>query len=57
MEAYAQATTDALADPDPWNGFTGHIEAVCGMQAADRGLADIPTMSFPRTSPAGTSSC
>ncbi|MFF7702817.1 SbtR family transcriptional regulator [Streptomyces lydicus] len=42
-----QATTDALADPDPWNGFTGYIEAVCAMQAADRGFADILTMSFP----------
>jgi AcrR family transcriptional regulator len=47
MEAYAQATTDALADPDPWRGFTGYIEAVCAMQAADRGFADILTMSFP----------
>lgn len=47
MEAYAQATAEALADPDPWNGFTGYIEEVCAMQAADRGFADILTMSFP----------
>lgn len=47
MEAYAQATTEALADPDPWNGFTGYIQEVCAMQAADRGFADILTMSFP----------
>ncbi|MFJ5730900.1 TetR/AcrR family transcriptional regulator [Streptomyces paradoxus] len=47
MEAYAQATEKALADPDPWNGFAGYIEEVCAMQAADRGFADILTMSFP----------
>ncbi|MFC8142394.1 TetR/AcrR family transcriptional regulator [Streptomyces paradoxus] len=47
MEAYAQATEEALADPDPWNGFTGYIREVCAMQAADRGFADILTMSFP----------
>ncbi|MFG2557133.1 TetR/AcrR family transcriptional regulator [Streptomyces sp. NPDC048581] len=47
MEAYAQATAEALADPDPWSGFTGYIEKVCAMQAADRGFADILTMSFP----------
>ncbi|GAA2766520.1 TetR/AcrR family transcriptional regulator [Streptomyces paradoxus] len=47
MEAYAQATERALADPDPWNGFAGYIEEVCAMQAADRGFADILTMSLP----------
>ncbi|MFF1570840.1 TetR/AcrR family transcriptional regulator [Streptomyces sp. NPDC058293] len=47
MEAYAQATAEALADPDPWHGFTGYIQEVCAMQAADRGFADILTMSFP----------
>lgn len=47
MKAYAQATTEALADPDPWHGFTGYIETVCAMQAADRGFADVLTMSFP----------
>jgi AcrR family transcriptional regulator len=47
MDAYAEAVTEALADPDPWHGFTGYIEAVCGMQAADRGFADVLTMTFP----------
>ncbi|MFH9084106.1 TetR/AcrR family transcriptional regulator [Streptomyces sp. NPDC017676] len=47
MKAYAQATAEALADPDPWHGFTGYIQHVCAMQAADRGFADILTMSFP----------
>ncbi|MEU6919331.1 TetR/AcrR family transcriptional regulator [Streptomyces olindensis] len=47
MDAYVQATTKALADPDPWNGFTGYIETVCAMQAADRGFADILTTTLP----------
>ncbi|WP_326771330.1 TetR/AcrR family transcriptional regulator [Streptomyces sp. NBC_01445] len=46
MEVYARATADALAAPDPWDGFTGYIQEVCAMQAADRGFADILTMSF-----------
>lgn len=47
MDAYAAAVTQALADPDPWHGFTGYIEAICAMQAADRGFADVLTMTFP----------
>ncbi|XKK39768.1 TetR/AcrR family transcriptional regulator [Nocardiopsis sp. ARC36] len=47
MDAYAAAVTVALADPDPWHGFTGYIHAICAMQAADRGFADVLTMTFP----------
>lgn len=47
MDGYATAVTDALADPDPWHGFTNYIQAVCAMQAADRGFADVLTMTFP----------
>ncbi|MEV5955769.1 helix-turn-helix domain-containing protein [Streptomyces sp. NPDC051987] len=47
MDAYAGAVAEALADPDPWRGFTGFVHAVCAMQAADRGFADVLTMSFP----------
>lgn len=32
---------DALADPDPWRGFTTVIEKICVMQATDRGLSAI----------------
>ncbi|MFJ5901762.1 hypothetical protein ACIQFZ_41945 [Streptomyces sp. NPDC093064] len=33
---------------DPWRGgFTGYIETVCAVQAADRGFADVLTMSLP----------
>jgi hypothetical protein len=40
-------TAEALADPDPWHGFTHYIETVCAMQAADRGFAAVLTMTFP----------
>ena len=47
MAAYADAIDVALADPDPWHGFCAYVEAVCGMQAADRGFAHVLTMTFP----------
>jgi len=47
MSGYVDATESALANPDPWRGFTGYIEAVCAMQAADRGFADVLTITFP----------
>ncbi|MGW7199099.1 TetR/AcrR family transcriptional regulator [Streptomyces chryseus] len=47
MDGYAAAVATALADPDPWHGFTGYVHAVCAMQAADRGFADVLTMTFP----------
>jgi AcrR family transcriptional regulator len=47
MSVYGDAITAALADPDPWRGFAGYVEAVCAMQAADRGFAEVLTMTFP----------
>src|SRR5829696_4290050 len=47
MSAYAAAIEDALADPDPWQGFCDYIERVCRMQADDRGFADVLTLTFP----------
>jgi len=47
MDAYVDAVAEALADPDPWHGFTGYLHAICAMQAADRGFADVLTMTFP----------
>ncbi|HEX6355654.1 helix-turn-helix domain-containing protein [Actinophytocola sp.] len=47
MDAYAAATAEALADPDPWHGFTHYIQTICAMQAADRGFAAVLTMTFP----------
>ncbi|MFB6722897.1 TetR/AcrR family transcriptional regulator [Kribbella sp. NPDC056345] len=51
MDAYAETIETALADADPWRGFTGFLEKVCAMQAADRGFADVLTMSFPTAKP------
>ncbi|GAA2368201.1 TetR/AcrR family transcriptional regulator [Nonomuraea africana] len=31
MDAYAAGVAEALADPDPWHGFTGFIQAVYAM--------------------------
>lgn len=47
MDAYLNAVTTALADADPWHGFTTYIERICAMQAADRGVADLLTLTFP----------
>ncbi|WP_458687593.1 TetR/AcrR family transcriptional regulator [Nocardia tengchongensis] len=47
MDGYANAVDAALAEPDPWHGFAGFVHAVCAMQAADRGFADVLTMTFP----------
>lgn len=47
MTAYADAVTQALADPDPWAGFCSFIGQVCAMQADDRGFAGVLTMTFP----------
>jgi hypothetical protein len=47
MHAYSVAIDEALADPDPWNGFCSYIQRICQMQADDRGFADVLTMTFP----------
>ena len=47
MNAYVDAVTEALDDPDPWHGFTAYVHAVCAMQAANRGFAEVLTMTFP----------
>jgi AcrR family transcriptional regulator len=47
MGAYTDAIAEALADPDPWQGFRTYIERICGMQAADRGFAHVLTLTFP----------
>jgi AcrR family transcriptional regulator len=47
MAVYADAVTQALANPDPWAGFCGYIERVCAMQAEDRGFANVLCMTLP----------
>lgn len=46
MRDYLAATEEALAADDPWEGFTGYVARVCGMQAEDRGFADVLTLTF-----------
>lgn len=47
LAEYASAAEEALAAPDGWTGFTGYIERICAMQAADRGLAAVLNRSLP----------
>ena len=42
---YAGAATEALGAPDPWSGFCEFAQRVFAMQAADRGLSDVLTMT------------
>lgn len=48
----AEAAAEALAEPDPWTGFCGYVRRVCGMQAGDRGFADLLTITFAAANPA-----
>ncbi len=44
---YAEAAGQALAVPDPWAGFSGFVERISELQAADRGLSDLLCMALP----------
>ncbi|GAA2484166.1 TetR/AcrR family transcriptional regulator [Winogradskya humida] len=52
MTAYAEAAAQALAEPDPWQGFCGYVRRVCAMQSGDRGFADLLTVTFAAVNPA-----
>jgi AcrR family transcriptional regulator len=43
---YAEAARRALAVPDPWDGFAGFVEQICELQAGDRGLSDLLSMTL-----------
>lgn len=47
VATYADLADEALADPDPANGFRGFLDGVTRMQLVDRGFADVLTMTFP----------
>ena len=49
IAAYADATEEALADPDPWRGFCTYVERTCAMQVEDRGFTEMLTHTFPVT--------
>jgi AcrR family transcriptional regulator len=44
---YAEAAEAALAIPDPWAGFCSYVKTICELQAGDRGLADLLSMTLP----------
>ncbi len=44
---YEAAASQALAEPDPWDGFAGLIRRICELQAGDRGLSDLLSMTLP----------
>jgi AcrR family transcriptional regulator len=46
LSAYALAAEQALADPDPLSSFAGFVEHICELQACDRGLADLLSMTL-----------
>jgi AcrR family transcriptional regulator len=43
---YAEAARQALAAPDPWDGFVGFVLGICELQAGDRGLSDLLSMTL-----------
>jgi AcrR family transcriptional regulator len=43
---YVAAARQALATPDPWDGFAGVVERICELQAGDRGLSDLLSMTL-----------
>jgi len=44
---YAEAAEAALAIPDAWAGFCSYVRTICELQAGDRGLADLLSMTMP----------
>src|SRR3989442_976604 len=43
---YAEAAEQALAVADPWVGFAGFVQRICELQAGDRGLSDLLSMTL-----------
>jgi len=44
---YADAAEQALAVPDPWDGFASYVRRICELQADDRGLSDLLSITLP----------
>jgi AcrR family transcriptional regulator len=47
VQQYADAARQAQANPDPWAGFAGFVRQSCALQANDRGLSDLLSMTLP----------
>ncbi|MGH9090052.1 MAG: TetR/AcrR family transcriptional regulator [Acidimicrobiales bacterium] len=43
LREVVDACARAMANPDPWEAFRGHVTFLCELQANDRGLADLLT--------------
>jgi len=43
---YADAASRAMTASDPWAGFTGYVHRICELQASDRGLSDLLSMTL-----------
>jgi AcrR family transcriptional regulator len=43
---YAEAAEQALDVADPWDGFAGFVQRICELQAGDRGLSDLLSMTL-----------
>lgn len=46
VTGYAEAVQQALAVTDPWAGFAGCVRRICELQAGDRGLSDLLSMTL-----------
>ncbi|WBB69042.1 TetR/AcrR family transcriptional regulator [Micromonospora sp. WMMD812] len=47
LRAWIAAGERAAGAPDPWAGFREYLEAMCELQADDRGLSDLASMRLP----------
>jgi AcrR family transcriptional regulator len=47
LEAIADIARRALAETDPWQGFTAYLTGVCELQAADRGFNEVAAHGLP----------
>lgn len=47
ISQYASAARQALASADPWAGFAELVSRICELQATDRGLAELLSMTLP----------
>ena len=43
---YAEAAAEAAAASDPWAGFVRYVQRICELQAGDRGLSDLLSMTL-----------
>ncbi len=52
LAAFAEAAEQARGSADAWAGFAGFVEWACAMQAADRGVTDLLTLTLPNSAAA-----